>query len=116
MTERNLPWAYRPREFDDWGFIRDASGDLAACARGDKGRRSHDGHRAAGTDPYGDYAAFIVQAVNNHDALVQALREFMGHWEKIPMWNAKEVNVSVERAREVLAAVESSPLPLKEPL
>jgi len=79
MSDLSLPWAYRPREFDDWGFIRDATGSLAACARGDKGVRSHDGHRAAGTDPYGEYAAFIVKAVNSHDALVGHLRRVAIH-------------------------------------
>lgn len=34
---------------------------------------------------------------------VAALKELMAHWEKIPMWNAKEVNVSVERARAALS-------------
>lgn len=68
--DRNLPWTYRPRHFDDWGWIRDASGDLAACARGDKEGKTHDEHRADKTDPYGDYAAFIVKAVNAHDALL----------------------------------------------
>jgi hypothetical protein len=79
--ERNLPWTYRPRHFDDWGWIRDASGDLAACARGEKGGKTHDEHRADKTDPYGDYAAFIVEAVNSHDALVAEnakLREQLG--------------------------------------
>lgn len=73
MAEHNLPWAYQPREFDDWGWIRDAAGDLAVIARGDKGDKSHDQHRRDKTDPYGDYAAFVLKAVNNHEALVKAL-------------------------------------------
>jgi len=71
MGEHNLPWVYRPREFDDWGWIRDSEGDLAACARGEKGGKPHHEHRIDGTDPYGQYAAFIVEAVNNHDRLTR---------------------------------------------
>ena len=51
MGEHNLPWVYRPNEFDDWGWIRDSEGDLAACAKGEKGGKSHDEHRDDGTDP-----------------------------------------------------------------
>jgi len=25
------PWAYRPDEYDDWGFVRDANGHLQRC-------------------------------------------------------------------------------------
>lgn len=75
MAEHNLPWAYRPHEFDDWGWIRDAAGNLAACARGEKDDKSHDAHRADKTDPYGENAALIVRAVNNHEALVETLQE-----------------------------------------
>jgi hypothetical protein len=75
MSEHHLPWVYRPRHFDDWGWIRDFAGNIAAIARGDDGSKSHDQHRSDKTDPYGEYAAFIVKAVNNHDALVSALKE-----------------------------------------
>lgn len=77
VADHNLPWVYRPRESDDWGWIRDADGDLAACARGKKGNKTLDGYRRDGTDPYGKYAAFIVKAVNNHDSLVKALADII---------------------------------------
>lgn len=38
-----------------------------------------------------------------------ALKDFMGHWEKCPMWNPKEVNASVERARAALAVSNGEP-------
>lgn len=79
MTEHNLPWVYRPREFDDWGWIRDAAGDLAACARGEKGGKTHDEHRTDKTDPYGEYAALIVKAVNSHEHLIKALEASCGY-------------------------------------
>jgi len=66
------PWAYRPKEYDDWGFIRGPDGGVACIARGETSE-THDAHRAAGTDPYGPNALLIVKAVNNHDALVKAL-------------------------------------------
>jgi hypothetical protein len=60
---------------DDWGWIRDAEGMIAATARGqnDDDEKTLDDHRRDGTDPYGANAAFIVRAVNSHDALVAAL-------------------------------------------
>jgi len=72
MGEHNLPWVYRPLEHDDWGWIRDSAGFLAACAwAGEEFTKTHDEHRRDGTDPYGKYAAFIVDAVNNHARLTR---------------------------------------------
>jgi hypothetical protein len=47
----------------------------------------------------------LRKAQTENKALRDVLKELMGHWEKIPMWNAKEVNASVERAKAVLARV-----------
>lgn len=80
MTHTLTPWVYRPNRFDDWGYIRGPAesgerfGDIAAIARGGDDK-THDEHRAAGTDPYAANAAFIVKAVNSHEALVKALQE-----------------------------------------
>jgi hypothetical protein len=84
------PWTYRPARHDDWGWIRGPKPDndevapLVAIARSGEWEtfESNDKHRAAGTDPCGANAAFIVKAVNNHDALVaelQRLFELYGH-------------------------------------
>jgi hypothetical protein len=68
------PWRYRPREFDDWGFIRGPDDVLAAVAKyGACTETSLDQHRHNRTDPAEANAAFVVKAVNNHDALVDAL-------------------------------------------
>src|SRR4051812_18441778 len=70
------PWAYRPLKHDDWGWIRDADGSLAATARdGRVMSERFDEFRAAKKDPYAANAELIVKAVNNHDALVAALKE-----------------------------------------
>jgi hypothetical protein len=68
------PWRYRTDHYDDWGWIKGPDGAIVACARAG---RSYDGdeHRAAGIDPYGPNAAFIVKACNSHEALVKALTE-----------------------------------------
>lgn len=114
MTDHNLPWVYRPREFDDWGWIRDASGDLAACARGEKGGKTHDEHRVAKTDPYGDYAALIVKAVNSHDALVDILKIFLGHDERFQIavgGNPLAVEKMLAAAKRTLVRVSAPPEP-----
>jgi hypothetical protein len=74
MSEHTkLPWTCRPRHFDDWGFIRGADGQLACIARGHS-EKEFDQHRMDKTDPYEANAAFILKAVNNHEALVKALQ------------------------------------------
>ncbi len=79
MTEHTpTPWAYRPREHDDWGWLRGPSGELAAVAKG-AADSDWDAHRRADTDPYGPNAAFIVKAVNNFDALVKALGDALAY-------------------------------------
>lgn len=93
MSEHTpTPWEYRPHRHDDWGWIRGHKKDgellapLVAIARGGSWNGDEevtlDQHRAAGTDPYAANAAFIVKAVNSHDALVAELRrlfEMYGH-------------------------------------
>lgn len=75
MTQHTpTPWVYQSKRHDDWGWIRDANGDLAAIARdGRVASGEHDDYRRTGKDPYGANAALIVKAVNCHDALVNAL-------------------------------------------
>ena len=119
MSDLRLPWAYRPREFDDWGFIRDATGNLAAIARGDNGVRSHDGHRAAGTDPYGEYAAVIVEAVNDHRYLSIMHQRFVaylaaryndGEAVEIARWCDETLDRSGRLLGEVRDVARSDPL------
>lgn len=75
-----LPWVYRPNKYDDWGWIRgqpqdgEKWGDLAAVAKGGD-ETPFDEHRRNGTDPYAANAAFIVKAVNSHEALVDMLEQ-----------------------------------------
>lgn len=72
------PWAYRPLKHDDWGWIRDADGSLAATARdGRVMSERFDEFRAAKKDPYAANGAFIVKAVNNHEALTAVRRTFL---------------------------------------
>ena len=73
MSENSaLPWAIRPRRYDDWGFIRGSDGSMACIARGDSSE-TYDAHRSAGTDPCQANATLIVRAVNAHAELVAAL-------------------------------------------
>lgn len=124
MAEHNLPWVYRPHEFDDWGWIRDSDGVLAACARGEKGDKTHAEHRADNTDPYGEYAALITVAVNNYGALVRALDEFQtaetayrmaydldGYHHQNTLEARSKLRTAGYRARELLAVVVASQHP-----
>ncbi|WP_314712994.1 hypothetical protein [Sphingobium yanoikuyae] len=73
------PWAYRPREFDDWGFIRVAQADaegwqpIVALGRAGPVESDHDEHRRNKTDPYGPNAELIVAAINHLPALLDRL-------------------------------------------
>ena len=71
------PWKYRPLKYDDWGFVRDASGQLACIARGHDDK-DDDQHRRENTDLYAVNAAFIVEAVNSHEALKARIEELEG--------------------------------------
>ena len=122
MSERTpTPWAYRPKKYDGWGFIRGADGDVACVARGETSE-THDAHRAAGTDPYGPNAAFIVKAVNNHDALVKALTElshmYTHAWDRVD-GGLTMFGSSVDRfekahrdAHVLLCTIKGEPLPV----
>lgn len=70
------PWVYMSKEFDDWGFIRNADGNLVAVAKWPAlSADDLDLIRAAGDDPARDTAAFIIRACNAHVALIDALKE-----------------------------------------
>lgn len=73
-----LPLAYRPHEFDDWGYIRDAAGKFVAVAREPDFTtfKQMDAHRKSGTDPAEKVGRAIVLAVNNHNALLEIARLF----------------------------------------
>lgn len=107
------PWSYRPNKHDDWGWIRGTSSNgeiapLVACARSGEWESAQmmDDHRTARTDPYGANAAFIVKAVNNHEALVNALNEIA--------W--MDEHLSTETAREMMNIARSALEHMKAPV
>lgn len=73
------PWAYRPQEHDDWGFIRtmiateDGWHPVVARANDVSVHEDHDAHRAAKTDPAEGNARLIVAAVNALPSLLTEL-------------------------------------------
>lgn len=78
------PWKYRPREFDDWGMVRDGNGEhLVALARAgrDVDDAEFDQHRTNNTDPYEGNARLIESArslaetVIAQDAEIERLRQ-----------------------------------------
>lgn len=73
MKPAPMPWAYRPREFDDWGWIRDASGETVGRAFGPLDDDEANRQRAAKTDPWEASARRIVQCVNAHGELIAVL-------------------------------------------
>jgi hypothetical protein len=70
------PWAYRPLEYDEWGFIRNREGRVVAKARPDHflSIEDEDAHRLVKTDPCEHYARLIVRAVNAFDSMREALK------------------------------------------
>lgn len=117
MTEHTpTPWKYRPHEHDDWGWIRGPKvgnfvGPIVAISRSSAQETSDsfDKHRAAGTDPYEANAAFIIKAVNNHDALVKALEEITAMDPK--GIRADDLGRAARTAREAVGRVEGSSKP-----
>jgi hypothetical protein len=110
------PWSYRPLKHDDWGWIRDADGSLAATARdGRVMSERFDEFRAAKKDPYAANAAFIVNAVNNHDALVKALEtarariEYLGAACNDPRHFQNNADVVLPAIDRVLGRVKGAP-------
>jgi hypothetical protein len=73
-THTPTPWVYRPRDYDDWGWIRGPDGVLAATARS-ACEYDADEHRRNGTDPFEANAAIIVEAVNSHASLKARIQE-----------------------------------------
>jgi hypothetical protein len=71
------------RPDDHWGWIRGADDELACIARRHD-LKDDDKHRIDKTDPYAANAAFIVKAVNNHDALVDFMR-WVDSWVSHPV-------------------------------
>lgn len=91
------PWLVRPREYDDWGWIRAEDGSLVVIGRGGTFAGDYDEHehhlsdcRAKGIDPYGHNAALIAAARNALPALLasaaaaQAAREAL---ERVNCWS-----------------------------
>ena len=70
------PWSVRPYPIDDWGWIRDAKGDLVAMARAGQflDEAALDIHRKNETDPYEGNARLIAAA----PALLEALDYLVG--------------------------------------
>lgn len=73
-----LPLKYRPRDFDDWGFIRDANDRLVAVVRFDPRLTEEDleAHRSSKTDPARAVGELIVRAVNAHGVMNTASPRF----------------------------------------
>ena len=79
------PWQYRPAEYDDWGWVRGASGALVACARsGDYLTEAMlDEHRRNKTNPYEGNARLIATAPDML-ALIKGTRYPGGGWNGMP--------------------------------
>jgi hypothetical protein len=76
------PWAYRPQEYDDWGFIRRSETDdgwrpvVAISRAGEMGtEEALNEHRWKGTDPYRPNGELITEAVNALPHLLDTLDE-----------------------------------------
>lgn len=85
------PWLYRPREDDDWGFVRGGNEQWTVAigrAAQHLDEDAYGKHRAGGTDPYGHNAKFIAAARTAVSALIdeverlrEALKQAAAHLE-----------------------------------
>ena len=132
-ANRNLPLAYRPEEYDDWGTIRFAPDEEGRQRYALKVQLpTHDEtvlneHRTNGTDPCEELGRSVVTAINNHAALKEVLKDTSIHLiaaisllqklhsdlapsKKHALFNTKigDYNRSVDRARAALSAASAS--------
>lgn len=115
MKHTPAPWRYRPDEFDDWGWIKGPENtpwntSLVAIARPGFALTEEQLYacRTRHEDPAEANAAFIIRAVNAHEALVEALKkiaEFQrDKCERAPqMMLFALLDIKVETARAALA-------------
>lgn len=69
MTSRK-PFSYSPREYDDWGMIRDGNDRLVLTIGGDAADdKPFDEHRRDKTDPYKVFGEKVVKALNESEIL-----------------------------------------------
>jgi hypothetical protein len=68
-----IPLKKDDQEFADWGWIRDAEGNMIAVASLPSGT-DMEKHRREKTDPTQERVDTIIRAVNCHDELVEALQ------------------------------------------
>jgi hypothetical protein len=111
------PWEYRPKEHDDWGFIRGTERDsiigpvkpVVALAREDDLESDHDQHRRDKTDPYEPAGLLIVEAVNALPGILDELEALREAVADIAAMETKWANCTVQRmARRARAAQEKS--------
>jgi len=118
-ANRNLPLAYRPEEYDDWGTIRfapDGEGHQRYALKVQL--PTHDEtvlneHRANHTDPCEEFGRSVVTAVNNHAALKDALSGILKRYVELAgsgdcgFWDPEEEQ-EVIAARAALSAASAS--------
>lgn len=69
------PWAYRPNEFDDWGVVRSADGELVAAAKDSTiPFAALDDYRSRKVDPYEGNARLIAAAPDLYRELQMHVR------------------------------------------
>lgn len=79
------PWLYRPKEFDDWGFVRSETGALVSLGRAGQyvGEDGYAEHRAAGTDPFGSNAKFTAASRTAVPALIREIKRLRAQIENL---------------------------------
>jgi len=83
-TKPKLPLSGPIKEWDDWGFIRDADGHLIAVAKFEYlglTEKELDEFRSREEDPSNPAMRMIIDRINMHDELVAALTDVMEQLE-----------------------------------
>lgn len=90
------PWVYRPRKYDDWGFIREMNGGLIAVVKDTRiSSLDYCEYRDNNTDPFEPTGMRIVQCVNACAGIED------------PAQHMADLQSEIARLREALSKLES---------
>lgn len=71
----HLPLTYRSRDYDDWGYVRDAAGKVFCVLFYSRDEDTLAAHRRDKTDPALPMATDLIAAVNALPALIRRIRD-----------------------------------------
>ena len=110
------PWVSRPNQYDDWGWIRDALGDLVVVARIPFGMSGEDlnAHRMNGTDPTFNNRVFVEKSRTSLPRALSLLDAAMKRIAEVEMLHDQVGTVLSEEIDTLRARAEAAETALAE--